>query len=122
MASLARGALEFRGPARLDKLSGKALRLEISGPARRGRLRTARSRGGIHQDQSPRLRQVIQDKPQGRSNGASNWSETPKVRSNARVDLGDNSEGLFVKAGKWNGAGGGNRTHGLGIMRPSLSH
>jgi hypothetical protein len=22
----------------------------------------------------------------------------------------------------WNGAGGGNRTHGLGIMRPSLYH
>src|SRR5260370_24465649 len=54
------------------------------------------------------------------SNGASNWSGTPKVRSNARLDPGDNSEGLFVKPGKWIGAGGGNRTHGPGIMRPSL--
>src|SRR5712692_2340897 len=65
--SFARGALEFCGPARLDKLNGKALRLEISGHARRGGLRTARSRGRIHQDQGPGLRQVIQGKPQGRS-------------------------------------------------------
>ena len=65
--SFARGALEFRSPARLYKLGGKALRLEISGHARRGRLRPARSRGRIHQDQGPGLRQVIQDKPQERS-------------------------------------------------------
>src|SRR5712692_4424364 len=47
-----------------------------------------------------------------------NWSGLPSVRSKARLHPGENSEGLFVKAGKWNGAGGGNRTHGLGIMSP----
>jgi hypothetical protein len=54
----------------------------------------------------------------GRISGADFWGRfdttaTRPLREGAQIEL---------KVFKINGAGGGNRTHGLGIMRPSLYH